>query len=111
MGNEGQKVMARGHRFATKPAAILEGMPDIQILFAAAFPLVMFAGGIAAWRLSKKDTTSPEKPNWRDDSLDDWLTERDSEAERIRLTRATEGLTTGSEEQQETKKHQQRLGG
>ena len=86
-------------------------MPDIQILSAVVFPLVMLAGGIAAWRLSKKDTTAPEKANWRDDSLDDWRNERDSEAERIRLSRASEGLTTGSEEQQETKKHQQRLGG
>jgi hypothetical protein len=75
------------------------------------FPLVMFAGGIAAWRLSKNDATAPEKPGWRDDSLDEWRAERDSEAERRRLTRATEELTTGSEEQQEVKKHQQRLGG
>jgi len=86
-------------------------MPDVQILFAVVFPLVMFAGGIAAWRLSKKDTVTPEKSGWRDDSLDEWRMERDSEAERRRLTRASEGLTTGSEEQQEVKKHQQRLGG
>jgi hypothetical protein len=86
-------------------------MPDLQILFAVAFPLVMFAGGIAAWRLSKKDIVAAEKPGWRDDSLDDWRSERDSEAERRRLTRASEELTTGSEEQQEVKKHQQRLGG
>ncbi len=86
-------------------------MPDVQLLFAVAFPLVMLAGGIAAWRLSKKDTVVPEKPTWRDDSLDAWRNERDSDAERRRLTRASEELTTGSEEQQETKKHQQRLGG
>ena len=85
----------------------------MQILSAVAFPVLMVAGGIAAWRMSKKETIRPEAPGWRDDSLDDWRKERDAQAEARRIARESEPshLSTGSEEQQETKKHQQRLGG
>jgi hypothetical protein len=87
---------------------------DAQIIFAVALPILMFAGGIAAWRMSKKQVAEAEKPaGWRDDSLDDWRKERDAQAEQARATRPAEAthLSTGSEEQQETKKHTQRLGG
>lgn len=85
---------------------------DFQILFAIAMPIAMVAGGIAAWRASKKSSAAPEVPLWKDDSLDDWRKERDAQAEVERLQRPNEThLSTGSEEQQETKKHRQRLGG
>jgi hypothetical protein len=87
---------------------------DAQIIFAVVFPVLMAAGGIAAWRMSKKQAVEAEKPGWRDDSLDDWRKERDARAEAERITRPLEQpthLSTGGEEQQETKKHQQRLGG
>lgn len=89
-------------------------MPDVQILMAVVLPVVMFAGGIAAWRATKKQNEAPEPSStWRDDSLDDWRKERDAQAEERRLTRLREEqhISTGSEEQQETKKHHQRLGG
>ena len=87
---------------------------DAQIIFAAAFPVLMFVGGIAAWRMSKKQVEEAEKPTaWRDDSLDDWRNERDAEAEAARATRPAElrETVTGSEEQQETTKKHQRIGG
>jgi hypothetical protein len=86
---------------------------DLQLLSAVAFPLLMVFGGIAAWRMSKKDSTKPDATTWRDDSLDDWRKDRDQQAEQARATRPAEQqhLATGSEEQQETKKHHQRLGG
>ena len=86
---------------------------NVQALFALAMPVAMFAGGIAAWRASKRQDDPEQTQLWRDDSLDDWRKERDAAAEERRKNRATEEahLSTGSEEQQETKKHHQRLGG
>ncbi len=87
---------------------------DVQVIFAVAFTVLMFGGGIAAWRMSKKQVAEAEKPaGWRDDSLDEWRKERDAQAEQARAARPAEPthLSTGSEEQQETKKHHQRLGG
>jgi len=86
---------------------------DAQIIFAAAFPVLMFVGGIAAWRMSKRQVVEAEKPGWRDDSLDEWRKERDAAAEAERAARPLEKthLSTGSEEQQETTKKHQRLGG
>jgi hypothetical protein len=87
---------------------------DAQIIFAAAFPILMFVGGIAAWRMSKKQVEDAEKPPaWRDDSLDDWRRERDAQAEAARATRPAElrELSTGSEQEQETTKKHQRIGG
>ncbi len=85
---------------------------DLQILFAIGMPVAMVAGGIAAWRASKKSNAAPETPLWKDDSLEDWRKERDAQAETDRLQRPNDShLSTGSEEQQETKKQHQRLGG
>ncbi|MBK8561748.1 hypothetical protein [Candidatus Amarobacter glycogenicus] len=86
---------------------------DLQLVSAVAFPLLMVIGGIAAWRMSKSDSTKPETPTWRDDSLDDWRKERDAQAEQARTFRPSDPthLSTGSEEQQETTKRHQRLGG
>ncbi len=73
----------------------------------------MIFGGIAAYRMSKSESTKPEGSTWRDNSLDDWRKERDQQADEARATRPAEQqhLATGSEEQQEVKKHHQRLGG
>jgi hypothetical protein len=88
---------------------------DIQFLSVVGLPLLMAIGGIAAWRMSKKEnTTIVEKPGWRDDSLDDWRKQRDAEAEQERVARASlEGtLHEGGavEEKSETQRHQ-RIGG
>ncbi|MEO8541143.1 MAG: hypothetical protein ABI577_15480 [bacterium] len=85
---------------------------NAQILFALGMPVAMIVSGVAVWRSTKKDTTKPEAPTWRDNSLDDWRKERDEQAEIIRQQRPNEtALKTGSEEQQETQKRHQRLGG
>jgi hypothetical protein len=86
---------------------------DLRLLSAVAFPLLMVIGGIAAWRISKNQSARPETPAWRDDSLDDWRKERDAQADEARATRPAEEqhVSTGSEEQQETTKKQQRIGG
>ena len=86
---------------------------NAQLLMAVVFPVLMAVGGIAAWRMSMKQSDEAEKPGWKDDSLDDWRKERDALAEQARAARPLENthLSTGSEEQQETKKHTQRLGG
>jgi hypothetical protein len=84
-----------------------------QLLSAIGFPLAMAIGGIAAWRLTKKEADRESKPaQWRDDSLDDWLKERDAKVEEKRLERLAQGDTSvASAEEQEVKVHQQRLGG
>lgn len=82
-------------------------------LWALAFPLLLAVGGIAAWRMSKRERSLDETgPKWRDDSLDDWRKERDAAAEERRTMRADEPeeLTGRGEEQAETKRHQ-RIGG
>ncbi|MGE0601794.1 MAG: hypothetical protein AB7J35_19765 [Dehalococcoidia bacterium] len=84
-----------------------------QLISAIAFPFLMIFGAIAAWRISRTDSTKPDTPSWRDDSLDEWRKERDQQAEQARASRPAEQqhLATGSEEQQDTKKQHQRLGG
>lgn len=85
---------------------------NFQILFALGMPVAMVISGIAVWRSTRKDNTKPESPVWRDDSLDDWRKERDAQIEIERAQRPKESLLkTGSEEQQETQKRHQRLGG
>lgn len=88
-------------------------MNGITELWALAFPLILAVGGIAAWRVSKRDQTQDETgPKWRDDSLDDWRKERDAAAEARRATRAEspEDPTGRGDEQSEEKRHQ-RIGG
>jgi hypothetical protein len=87
-------------------------MASPQILFALGMPVAMIVSGVAAWRMSKKENTKPETPQWRDDSLDDWRKERDAQMEIERAQRPRESLLkTGQEEQTETTKKHQRLGG
>jgi hypothetical protein len=86
---------------------------DPNVLVTMAFPVLLTVGGIAAWRVSKRDRDRSEAPAaWRDDSLDDWRRERDANAEAHRTERATnpEETTGRGDEQAETKKHQ-RIGG
>jgi|SwirhisoilCB3_FD_contig_51_877837_length_525_multi_2_in_0_out_0_1 hypothetical protein len=88
---------------------------DIQFLSVVGLPVLMAVGGVAAWRMSKKEnSTIVEKPAWKDTSLDDWRKQRDAEAEQERITRvSTEGtLHEGGaqEEKSETQRHQ-RIGG
>ena len=86
------------------------------IIGAIAFPLLMFVGGIYAWKLSKRENTAkPEKALWRDDSLDEWRTTREAEINEVRATRAElaekgifEGGSTG--DAGDTRR-QQRIGG
>jgi len=87
-------------------------MASPEILFALGMPVAMAVSGVAAWRLSKKESQKPETPQWRDDSLDEWRRERDAQAERDRALRPTEShIKTGQEEQQEITKKHQRIGG
>ncbi len=88
-------------------------MPPIAMFSAIAFPLLMLIGGIAAWRVSRKENVTIVEPTaWRDDSLDDWRKERDAEAERIRIEREQSATHEGgaAEEKAETVRHQ-RIGG
>ena len=79
------------------------------------FPLLIVGGAIAAWRMAKADhAPGAEKPEWKDDSLEDWRKERDAAAAAERAARdsapraeADEGAT---EEKEQTKRHQ-RIGG
>ena len=99
--------------FTALPAAATLACMELRIFSAVAFPLLMALGGIAAWRMSKKQVEESEKPAWRDDSLDDWRKERDAQAEQARSNRPAElrEMRTGQEEQQETAKPHQRIGG
>ncbi|MCA9843281.1 MAG: hypothetical protein KC482_09330 [Dehalococcoidia bacterium] len=89
----------------------------MNVLVALGLPLVLLVGGIAAWRISRKEGSfeAPEKPAWRDDSLDDWRRERDAQLEQERLQRleaTNERLRTGQEEEQDTQRTTHtRLGG
>lgn len=87
---------------------------DFRLLSAVAFPLLMIIGGIAAWRATMNQADQDSKPAaWRDDSLDEWRKERDARAEAARASRPAElsATKTGQEEQQETTKKHQRIGG
>ena len=77
----------------------------------------MAIGGIAAWRMSKKENStsaSTETSTWRDDSLDDWRRQRAAAADEHRIAREQETREShagaGNEEQVETVRHQ-RIGG
>ncbi len=85
----------------------------ITALLTLGLPLVMAIGAIAAWRMTRKEAKKDEEPSqWRDDSLDDWLRERDAKVEVERAARAkASGHRTGEPiEETETKKYQ-RIGG
>ena len=85
----------------------------ISALLSLGLPLVMAIGAIAAWRMTRKEAKKEEEPaQWRDDSLDEWLRERDAEADAERVARSTtRAQPTGqAREEKETKKHQ-RIGG
>jgi hypothetical protein len=90
---------------------------DFQVLSAVGFGVILFAGGIAAWLVSRKGASfdQPDNKQWRDDSLDDWRREREAAAEAERQQRAESPgmhLSTGQEEQQETQRTTHtRLGG
>jgi hypothetical protein len=90
---------------------------DFQVLSAVGFGLILAVGGFAAWMVSRKSASfdPPEKPAWRDDSLDDWRREREAQAEVDRRQRAESPgthLSTGQEEQQEAQRTTHtRLGG
>lgn len=90
-------------------------MASPALLLGLGMPIAMAVSGVVAWRASKQDSAKPENPTWRDDSLDDWRKERDAAQEEQRATRSTPQAraktVTGSEEQQETAKKHQRLGG
>jgi hypothetical protein len=88
-------------------------MPPVALFSAIAFPVLMLVGGIAAWRMSRKENAViVEQAAWRDDSLDDWRKERDAEADRIRVMRQESPTHEGAaaEEKAETSRHQ-RIGG
>ena len=85
----------------------------ISALLSLGLPLVMAIGAIAAWRMTRKEAKKEEEPaQWRDDSLDDWRSQRDAEAEAERIARSKDSAhrTGQAVEETETKK-QQRIGG
>ena len=90
----------------------------MNLLVILGMPLLLFIGGIAAWRVARKEGSfdPPDSTGWRDDSLDDWRRERDELAEQERQQRLKGGtgerLRTGQEEQQESQRQTHtRLGG
>jgi hypothetical protein len=90
-------------------------MGPVTIAMSVVLPLAMIAGFIAVWRMPKHEGHAPgEGPKWRDESLDEWRTERDAAAEEERLARVQSdaaALKEGSpREDGETKRHQ-RIGG
>lgn len=82
-------------------------------LLQLAVPIVLAVGGIAAWRVTRKDRERADAPPaWRDDSLDDWRKERDARAEEHRSERAVAPPeTTGRGDEQSEQKRHQRIGG
>ncbi len=90
-------------------------MGGFGIISAIGLPLLMAIGGIAAWRMTKKEnSTEIEKPAWRDTSLDDWRKQRDADADVERKQRAENPAAlhegAAAEEQAKTQRHQ-RIGG
>lgn len=79
------------------------------------FPLLIVSGAIAAWRMSKAEHAPGEaKPEWKDDSLDEWREQRDAAAEAERAARGgtiRADLGEGSTEEKEQTKRHQRIGG
>ena len=45
-------------------------MSILQAFSAIGLPVMMAIGAIAAWRMTKKESTRDEQYGWRDDSLD-----------------------------------------
>ncbi len=87
-------------------------MNAFQMLSAIGFPLVMAIGGIAAWRLTKKEAKRESEPaQWRDDSLDDWMKERDAKVEERRQARLDGKDLTGAGSEEEVTVRHQRIGG
>lgn len=92
-------------------------MDLFQFLSVVGFPLLIGVGGIAAWRVSKRNNggfvEAPKATQWRDESLDDWRSRRDNEIEAERQARVAVQPslqeTTGADSG-ETKRHQ-RIGG
>ena len=92
-------------------------MNPFQLLSAIGFPLVMAIGGIAAWRLTKKEAKRESEPaQWRDDSLDEWMKERDAKVDATRQARLSgkdlsgKDLSGAGSEEEVTVRHQ-RIGG
>ncbi len=86
-------------------------MGPFALISAVGLPLLMFAGGIAAWRRSTAKDRDTEAAAWRDDSLDEWRRNREEEQEQERVARAeAPASTTVRAEGEETTRHQ-RIGG
>lgn len=83
------------------------------ILLRLGMPLALAISGIVVWRMSKRENDPHhQKPQWRDDSLDDWRRERDANVEAERAQRASDPeLYAGAEREQESTERQQRIGG
>jgi len=85
----------------------------LSILVRLAMPLLLALGGFLTWQRTRaKDERNPDKPDWRDDSLDDWRRERDEAAATARDARAADPARHASTaaEESEPALHQ-RLGG
>lgn len=87
-------------------------MADITALSQLGLPIAMAVGGIAAWRMTRRQQTREEKPGWRDTSLDDWRRERDQTVERERKQRgASPEMKQGTEQEQAAEQRHERMGG
>ena len=63
-------------------------------------------------RLTKKEAKRENEPaQWRDDSLDDWMKERDAKVEATRQARLDGGERTGAAKDEEVTVRHQRIGG
>lgn len=92
----------------------VEYVDPITLLAAIAFPMLLFIGGLAAWQMTRhRQTAEEQQTTWRDDSLDDWMREREAQAERERAERLKHRVQYDPEapEQQEEAIHHQRIGG
>lgn len=64
-------------------------------IFSILLTVLMIAGAVFAWRLSKRESLPKSSDEtWRDDSLDDWRRQRDAEIELERQSRVLETKTT-----------------
>ncbi len=85
----------------------------LSVLVRLAMPLLLALGGFLTWQRTRaKDDRDPAKPDWRDDSLDDWRRERDEAAATARDARAADPASHASTAAEESEPvHHQRLGG
>ena len=61
---------------------------DLALFSRIGLPLLMAVGGIIAWRKTMSGLSDDDdKPQWRDESLDDWRKARDAEIEAERQAR------------------------